>query len=110
MSKEQMIPARHNGMSPMHPGEILKEMYLAPMGLSVSKLATRMQVTTARLNKIVHGKRGITADTALRLGKVFGTSAQMWLSLQSTYELRKAETSNDESIARLEPFDMQELV
>lgn len=108
MSKEKMTNVIRNGMPPMHPGEILKELYLNPMGLSVNKLAIRMGVTATRMNQIVHGTRGITADTALRLSKVFGTSAQLWLNLQNTYELRLIETTHSEDIDRIEPFKMNE--
>ena len=95
-------------MPPMHPGELLKEMYLDPMGLSVNKLAERMHVTATRINDVVRGKRGITADTALRLGKVLGTSAQLWLNLQIMYEIRLIETSEDDSISMLKPFETME--
>jgi len=109
MTSKVSFPAGRNGMPPMHPGEILKELYLDPMGLSVNKLAERMHVTATRINDVVRGKRGITADTAMRLGKVFGTTAQLWLNLQNMYELRLIETSEDDSISTLEPFEMLEL-
>ena len=109
MSKEKMIKAGRNGMPPMHPGEILKELYLEPSGLSVNKLALRMGVTATRMNQVVRGERGITADTALRLAKVFGTTAQLWQNLQNTYEVRLIETSEDESISRIQPFTAKEL-
>lgn len=82
MSKERVIPAGRNGTPPTHPDEILKEMYLDPLGLSINKLATRMQVTTTRVNDVVRGPRGITADTVFRLGKVFSTLPQLWLNLK----------------------------
>lgn len=104
----KIIPAGLDGMPPMHPGELLKEMYLDPMGLSVNKLAERMHVTATRINDVVRGKRGITADTALRLGKVLGTSAQLWLNLQIMYEIRLIETSEDDSISMLKPFETME--
>jgi addiction module HigA family antidote len=73
----------------IHPGEILMEEFLKPMGISQTKLANTMLVSPRRINEIVLGKRAITADTALRLAKVFGTSVQFWMGLQDEYELRK---------------------
>lgn len=107
MTTKMYLPGR-NGMPPMHPGEFLKALYLEPMGVSVNKLAERMGVTAARVNEIVRGKRGITADTALRLSKVLGTTAQLWLNLQNTYEVRLIETSDDNTIDSLQPFEMLE--
>jgi antitoxin HigA-1 len=78
-------------MKPPHPGETIKEDYLVPLGMSVNRLATALGIGAARLNEIVRGKRGITADTALRLARCFGTSAEFWLNLQSLYDLRMAE-------------------
>ena len=74
-------------LSPVHPGEVLQEEFLEPMGLSQSRAALAMGVHPRRINEIVLGKRGITADTALRLAKFFGTSAELWLGLQKDYEL-----------------------
>jgi addiction module HigA family antidote len=78
-------------IKPPHPGETIKEDYLLPLGMSVNRLATALGIGAARLNEIVRGKRGITADTALRLARCFGTSAEFWLNLQSLYDLRMAE-------------------
>jgi addiction module HigA family antidote len=72
---------------PVHPGEILFEEFLRPMGISQTKLALVISVPPRRINEIVHGKRRISADTALRLGRYFGTSPQFWLSLQIDYDL-----------------------
>jgi addiction module HigA family antidote len=72
---------------PVHPGEILLEEFLKPMGISQNRLALDMRVPPRRINEIVHGKRRITADTALRLGRYFGMSAQFWLGLQMDYDL-----------------------
>jgi antitoxin HigA-1 len=77
--------------APIHPGEILAEEFLAPMGISQYRLALDISVPPRRINEIVHGKRSITADTALRLGRYFCMSAQFWLNLQSRYELEQAE-------------------
>lgn len=72
---------------PVHPGEILLEEFLKPMGISQNRLALDMRVPARRINEIVHGKRRITADTALRLSRFFGMSAQFWLGLQMDYDL-----------------------
>lgn len=71
----------------VHPGEVLWEEFLKPMGISQNRLALNIGVPPRRINEIVLGKRGITADTALRLAKFFGTSAEFWLGLQSQYDL-----------------------
>ncbi|MGE5409431.1 MAG: HigA family addiction module antitoxin, partial [Clostridiales bacterium] len=73
--------------APIHPGEILLEEFLKPMALTQYKLAKDIQVPARRINEIVHGLRGITADTALRLAKYFGTSENFWINLQSHYDL-----------------------
>ena len=89
-----------NGMRPIHPGEILREEYLAPLGLSANALAHALGVTPARINEVVRGRRGITGDTALRLARYFGTDAQSWLNLQATYDLRVAEIEAGKAIKR----------
>ena len=78
-------------MPPIHPGKILLEEFLEPMGVSQYRLAKDTSVPPRRINEIVHGKRSITADTALRLGIFFGMSAQFWLNLQNRYDLDLAE-------------------
>jgi addiction module HigA family antidote len=78
-------------IKPPHPGETIKEDYLVPLGMSVNRLAGALGIGAARLNEIVRGKRGVTADTALRLARCFGTSAEFWLGLQSLYDLRMTE-------------------
>ncbi len=88
-----------NLMRPIHPGEILREEYLLPMGLSANALAKELKVTPARINDIVRERRGITADTALRLARYFGTDARSWLNLQAAYDLRIAELSQAKNIA-----------
>jgi addiction module HigA family antidote len=72
---------------PIHPGEILLEEYLKPMGISQYRLAKDINVDPRRINEIIHGQRSITADTALRLARYFGTSERFWLNLQSRYDL-----------------------
>ena len=76
---------------PPHPGETIKEDYLVPLGMSVNQLAKALGIGAPRLNEIMRGRRGITADTALRLARYFGTSPEFWLSLQSLYDLRMTE-------------------
>jgi addiction module HigA family antidote len=78
---------KKNRIPPVHPGEILLEEFLKPMGISQNRLALDMRVPPRRINEIVHGKRRITADTALRLGRYFGMSSQFWLGLQMDYDL-----------------------
>ncbi|SJM94982.1 HigA family addiction module antitoxin [Crenothrix polyspora] len=77
-------------MRPIHPGEILREEFLAPLGMSVNALAIALHVPSTRLHEIVKERRGITTDTALRLARYFNMSAQFWLGLQTAYELRLA--------------------
>ncbi|MBX9458584.1 MAG: HigA family addiction module antidote protein [Rhizobium sp.] len=84
----------------IHPGEILSE-ELQEVGVSPTELARQIDVPANRISQIVNGKRSITGDTALRLGHWFGTSAQFWLNLQSSYELRLAEQQAGEEISRL---------
>ncbi len=78
-------------LPPIHPGEILMEEFLEPMGISQYRLAKDISVPPRRINEIVHGKRSITADTALRLGRFFGMSPQFWLNLQTRYDLEITE-------------------
>jgi len=78
-------------LPPIHPGEILLEEYLKPFGISINKIARDIDVPPGRVSLIVNGKRGITADTALRLAKYFRVSAELWMNLQSDYDLRVAQ-------------------
>ena len=77
--------------APVHPGEVLMEDFIEGFGITQNKLAVAIGVPPRRINEIVHGKRAVTADTALRLGKYFGVSAQFWLNLQTQYDLDVAE-------------------
>ena len=86
-------------MPPVHPGEILLEEFLTPLGVSQYRLAKAVDVPARRINEIVHGQRRITADTALRLSRYFGTSERFWLNLQARYDL---ETEKDRLGAALE--------
>ncbi len=76
---------------PIHPGEILLEEFLKPMGITQYRLAKDVSVDPRRINEIVHGKRSISANTSLRLGRYFGTSARFWMNLQSQYDLQVEE-------------------
>lgn len=92
-----------SGMPPVHPGEILAD-ELAELGLSANALAGHLAVPTNRITAILNGQRGVTADTALRLARYFGTTPEFWLNLQKTYELRAAELeSGDEINAQVQP-------
>jgi addiction module HigA family antidote len=76
-------------LAPVHPGEILLEEFLVPLGITQYRLAKDITVPPRRINEIVHGERGITADTALRLARYFGTSERFWLNLQARYDLER---------------------
>ena len=89
-----------NGMRPVHPGEILKEDYLLPLGISSRALAKSLHVPAPRINDIVRQRRGITADTAMRLARHFGGDARSWMNLQIAYDLRLAEIKNARRIER----------
>lgn len=91
---------KNKKLAPVHPGEILQKEFLAPMGLSQNKLAMALRVPARRVNEIVLGKRGITADTALRLARYFDMSAQFWLGLQMDYELDIAEDALESRIEK----------
>ncbi len=91
MTEKREIP-------PIHPGEILLEEFLKPMGISQYRLAKDISVDPRRINEIVHGERSITADTALRLGRFFGTSARFWINMQSHYDLEVQEMEMGERL------------
>lgn len=84
-------PAPKNGMRPVHPGEILREDYLKPLGMSANALAKALRVPASRINDIVLERRGITVDTAMRLVRYFGGDVQSWMNLQIAFEIRTAE-------------------
>lgn len=93
-----------NGMRPIHPGEILREEYLLPLSLSANALASALAIPANRVSAIVREQRGVTADTALRFARYFGTTPEFWMNLQKTYELRTAEReSAREIIKRVKP-------
>ena len=98
----------NNGMRPVHPGEILREDYLKPLEMSVNALAKALHVPATRINDIVLERRGVSADTALRLSRYFGGNAQTWLNLQTTYDLKIAEKAAGKTIAKeIEPRSAQ---
>ncbi len=91
--------------APVHPGEVLLEDFLEPMGISQYRLAKSISVPPRRINEIVHGKRAITADTALRLGMFFRMEEQFWLNLQTHYDLEVAKIEAGERLkAEVEPY------
>ncbi len=99
-----------NKLPPIHPGEILREEFMLPRELSQNALARALNVPPRRINEIVLEKRGITADTALRLARYFGTSAELWTGLQADYDLRLARQKKERQIARdVSPLPIMEL-
>ncbi len=99
MAKTEKLP-------PIHPGEILREDYMKPLGLSMNKLALDLHVPVTRIAEIVHERRGITPDTALRLGRYFDTSARFWLNAQAAYDLEVAQDELQSGIERdVRPLD-----
>ena len=87
-------------LPPIHPGEVLLEDFMKPLGLSQYRVAKDIGVSPIRINQIVHGKRAVTADTAMRLGRYFGTSAEVWVRLQARYDLEVTREQNGERIER----------
>jgi len=88
----------------IHPGEILREEFLKPMGLSAYELAKRLHVPAPRVNDIVLERRGISADTAVRLSRFFGTTEQFWLNLQAAYEISQVKAERAADIERIKPM------
>ena len=93
----------------IHPGEILREEFLKPVGMSVYELAKRLHVPAPRINDIVLERRGITADTAVRLSRFFGTTEQFWLNLQGAYEVSRVKTERAAELERIEPLKTAEV-
>jgi len=87
-------------LKPVHPGEILREEFMKPLGLSMNKLALDLRVPVTRIAEIVHQRRGITADTALRLARYFKTAPVFWMNLQVRYQLEVAEDEQADKVAR----------
>lgn len=92
--------AYKNGMPPIHPGEVLREDFLVPLGMTPHALSKAIGVPPARINDIVLERRGVTPDTALRLARFFGGDAQSWLNMQSTYDLKIAERDLGQRISK----------
>lgn len=92
-----------NGMRPIHPGEVLREEFLLPIGLSANALAMALQVPAPRISDIVRERRAITADTALRLAQYLGTSAEFWLGLQADYDVARTRPTLADALARIVP-------
>lgn len=91
-------------MEPIHPGEVLMHEYLEPLGVTQHRVAVAIGVPPRRINEIVHGKRGISADTALRLARYFGTSERFWLNLQSRYDLEVERDRLAGALDEIEPL------
>jgi addiction module HigA family antidote len=89
---------------PIHPGEVLLEEFLMPMGITQYRLAKTISVPARRINEIVHGKRAISPDTALRLSRALGTSDRFWINLQSRYDLETAVAKNHEALDQIRPL------
>ena len=88
----------NNGMRPIHPGEVLREEFLAPLGMSVNALAQALHVPATRMHEIIKERRAITPDTALRLARYFGGDARSWLNLQAEYDLKCFEKEKNQEI------------
>jgi antitoxin HigA-1 len=95
------MPAISNQMRPIHPGEILREEFLHPLGLTPHALAMALQVPATRINDVVRERRSVTADTALRLAKHLGTSAEFWMGLQADYDMAQARASMQGALERI---------
>ncbi|MEZ4706331.1 MAG: HigA family addiction module antitoxin [Caldilineaceae bacterium] len=96
----QIDVAEEERLPPVHPGEVLLEDFMKPLGLSQYRLAQDLGVPALRISQIVHGKRAVTVDTALRLARYFGTSANVWVRLQARYDLEVAEATLAERVKR----------
>lgn len=89
-----------NKMRPIHPGEVLREEFIVPLGLTANALAVALRVPGPRINDVVREKRGITPDTALRLARYFGTTAEFWLNLQTSFDLKTVEATAGKQIMK----------
>ena len=95
-----------NRLEPVHPGEVLKHEFMEPFGLSATAMAKAIGVTPARISEIVRGRRGITAEAALRLARCFNTDARSWMNLQDRYELEIAERNRADALRAIRPRDV----
>jgi addiction module HigA family antidote len=100
MKTDANVPAPKNGMRPVHPGEVLREDFLKPLGMSANALAKALRVPASRINDIVLERRGVSVDTALRLVRYFGGDVQSWLNLQLAYDLKIAQRTIAPKIAK----------
>lgn len=99
------IPAPKNAMRPVHPGEVLREDYLKPLGLSANALAVALKVPASRINDIVLERRGVTVDTAMRIVRYFGGDVQSWMNLQTAFEIKVAEKAIAKKVlAEIQPM------
>lgn len=89
-----------NGMRPIHPGEILREEFMVPLGMSANALAIRLRVPAPRINDIVRERRAVSVDTALRLARFFNTTPEFWMNLQTVYDLKSAKATKAAEIER----------
>lgn len=95
-----------NNMRPIHPGEILREEYLAPLGMTSNALSIHLRIPAPRINDVVREKRAVSTDTALRLARYFDTTAQYWLNLQTSYDLKMAEREvGSKIVADIQPLE-----
>ena len=94
------MPKKPRRLPPVHPGEILREDLLEPLGVSINRLGRDLRVPVTRVSEIVNGRRGVTADTALRLARYFGTTPEFWMNLQAAYDLDVAQRASAERIKR----------
>ena len=90
--------------NPPHPGEVLEELYMVPLGLSAGSLADALDVPRTRIERVVRGQTALSVDTALRLARYFGTSAEVWTGMQTAYDLRRIEREKEETLARIVPM------
>ena len=104
-SRSLTTTEQYERLAPVHPGEVLMEDFIEQLGISQNRVAVAIGVPPRRINEIVHGKRSVSADTALRLGRFFGTSAQFWLYLQAHYDLDLAEDRAADAIRDIRPHD-----
>ena len=98
------VPLIVNGMRPIHPGEVLREEFLLPLGLSAHALAMALHVPAPRINDIARERRAVTADTAMRLARFFGTSAEFWMELQADYEMARVRDDLADELAAIRPM------
>ncbi len=102
------MDAPTNGMRPIHPGEVLREEFLRPMGLSAHALALALHVPAPRINDIVRERRAVSVDTAMRLGRFFGMSAEFWLGLQADYDMAISRDAMSGVLAGIEPWQQRQ--